>query len=147
MQILPSSVLFACTMNEVRSPMAEGIMKRFHGSRIFVDSAGVYQGKLDPMMVEVMREVGVDMSKHKPKIFDNLTDDSFDFVISLSVEAQHHADELTRYMHCEERVWNIADPTLAEGSRDARLTAYRQARDQIQRKILELFPVPEHPSF
>jgi protein-tyrosine-phosphatase len=147
MQILPSSVLFCCTMNEVRSPMAEGIMKRFHGSRIFVDSAGVYQGKLDPFMVEVMKEIGVDMSRHKPKLMENLSDDSFDFVISLSREAQHSAEDLTRFMHCDARYWEIVDATLAEGTREARLAAYRQARDQLQQRILELFPVAEHPIF
>ncbi len=127
--------------------MAEGIMKRFHGSRIFVDSAGAYEGKLDSFMVEVMKEIGVDMSGHTPKTFENLTDDSFDFVISLSREAQHCAEDLTKYMHCDARFWDIFDPTLVEGKREARLGAYRQARDQIQHKILELFPVPEHPQF
>jgi protein-tyrosine-phosphatase len=82
--ILPSSVLFCCTMNEIRSPMAEGIMKRFHGTQVFVDSAGVRQGGLDPLMVEVMAEIGVDMTRHKPKVFDNLTDDSFDMARSQS---------------------------------------------------------------
>ncbi len=127
--------------------MAEGIMKRFHGSRIFVDSAGAYQGKLDSFMVEVMKEIGVDMSRHTPKTFENLTDDSFDFVISLSPEARHCAEDLTKYMHCDARFWDIFDPTLVEGKREARLGAYRQARDQIQRQILDLFPVPEHPQF
>ncbi len=147
MQILPSSVLFCCTMNEVRSPMAEGIMKCFHGSRIFVDSAGAYQGKLNPFMVEVMKEIGVDMSRHRPKTFENLSDDSFDFVISLSPEARDCASDLTRHMHYEERFWDIFDPTLVEGAREARLGAYRQARGQLQHRILELFPVPEHPNF
>ena len=140
MNVLPSAVLFCCTMNEVRSPMAEGLMKRFHGRRVFVQSVGIHTGKLDPFMVEVMAEIGVDMRKHKPKTFDSLEDDSFDVVISLSPHAQHKAVELTRYMHCEVRRWNIFDPSLTEGTRDAQLTAYRQVRDQLQQKILELFP-------
>ncbi len=140
MNILPSSVLFCCTMNEIRSPMAEGIMKRFHGTRVFVDSAGSRQGSLDPLMVEVMAEIGVDMTRHKPKIFDNLADNSFDMAIALSPEAKHNADELTRYMHCDVRLWNITDPSLTEGTREARLAAYRQTRDQLQQKILDLFP-------
>jgi protein-tyrosine phosphatase len=142
--ILPSSVLFCCTMNEIRSPMAEGIMKRFHGTQVFVDSAGIRQGGLDPLMVEVMGEIGVDMARHKPKIFDNLTDDSFDMAIALSPEAKAAADEMTRYMSCEVRLWNIVDPSLTEGSRDARLAAYRATRDQLQHKILDLFPRGEH---
>jgi len=133
-------------MNEVRSPMAEGIMKRFHGTHVFVDSAGVYQGKLDPFMVETMKEVGVDMSRHKPKLMENISDDSFDYVISLSSEAYHQSEELTRFMHCDARLWDIFDATLAERAREARLASYRQARDQLQHKILELFPVTEHPT-
>lgn len=138
--ILPSSVLFCCTMNEIRSPMAEGIMKRFHGTQVFVDSAGVRQGGLDPLMVEVMGEIGVDMTRHKPKMFGNLTDDSFDVAIAMSPEAKAAADEMTRYMSCEVRLWNIVDPSLTEGSRDSRLAAYRATRDQLQQKILDLFP-------
>ena len=138
--ILPSSVLFCCTMNEIRSAMAEGIMKRFHGAQVFVDSAGARQGGLDPLMVEVMSEIDVDMSRHRPKTFANLTDDSFDVAIALSPEARVAADDLTRYRHCDVRLWNVADPSLGEGSRDARLAAYRQTRDEIQHKILELFP-------
>ena len=144
MQILPSAVLFCCTMNEIRSPMAEGIMKRFHGGQVFVDSVGVRQGSLDPLMVQVMSEIGVDMARHRPKIFDNLADDSFDMAIALSPEAQHAAADLTRYMHCDVRLWNITDPSLMEGSRDSRLAAYRATRDQLQQKILELFPRADH---
>ncbi len=118
-------------------------MKRFHGRRVFVDSAGVHQGKLDPFMVEVMSEIGVAMSKHAPKIFDNLADNSFDAVVSLSPEAHHKAVDLTRYMHCDVRRWNVFDPSLVEGTRDARLAAYRQVRDQLQQRILDVFPRSE----
>ena len=146
--LLPSSVLFCCTMNEVRSPMAEGIMKRFHGNRVYVDSVGTETSdRLDLLMVEVMKEVGVDMSHHHPKSFDALTDTSFDIAIALSPEAEALATDVTRYLNCDVRRWNIPDPTMAEGSRDARLSAYRQARDLIQHKILELFPVSDHPDF
>jgi len=138
--ILPSSVLFCCSMNEIRSPMAEGIMKRFHGAQVYVDSVGVHQGKLDPLMVEVMNEIGVDMKSHSPKTFDNLADASFDMAIALSQEAQVVAADMTRYMHCDVRLWGVSDPSLAEGTRARRLAAYRQTRDQLQQKILDLFP-------
>ena len=148
MQVLPSAVLFCCTMNEVRSPMAEGIMKRFHGNRVFVDSVGAKpSSNLDPLMVEVMKEIGVDMSRHKPKPFDALADNSFDMAIALSVEAHTSAEELARYIDCEVRRWNISDPTATEGSREARLAAYRQVRDELQQKILDLFPRPDHGDF
>ena len=147
MTVLPSALLFCCTMNEIRSPMAEGIMKRFHGSRVFVDSVGVHPGGLDPLMVEVMAEIGVDMSRHKPKVFEALADDSFDMVISLSPHAQHKAVELTRYMHCDVRFWNVFDPSIVEGTREARLAAYRQVRGQLQDKILDLFPRESDDAF
>ncbi|MSO73318.1 MAG: arsenate reductase ArsC [Rhodospirillaceae bacterium] len=145
--ILPSSVLFCCTMNEIRSPMAEGIMKRFHGNQVFVDSVGVRPGSLDPLMVAAMSEIGVDMSRHRPKKFDNLADESFDMAIAVSTEAKHAAADLTRYMHCDLRLWNIVDPSMTEGSREARLAAYRQTRDQLQQKILELFPHSDHMGY
>ncbi|MGE5547635.1 MAG: low molecular weight phosphatase family protein [Solirubrobacterales bacterium] len=138
---LPSAVLFCCTMNAVRSPMAEGIMKRLFGKRIYVDSVGVKAGEPDPFMVTVMDEIGVDLTKHRSKTFDELEDDSFDIVISLSPEAQHKAVELTRTNACEVEFWPTFDPTLIEGSREARLDAYRQVRDELMRRIRQRFPV------
>ncbi|MHB1207469.1 MAG: arsenate-mycothiol transferase ArsC, partial [Rhodospirillaceae bacterium] len=101
MQILPPSVLFCCTMNALRSPMAEGLMKRYHGDRVFIDSAGLKAGAPDPLMPVVMGEIGVDMARHQPKTFNGLIDDSFDMVIALSDEAWAQAEEFARYRHCE----------------------------------------------
>ena len=135
-------------MNEVRLAMAEGIMKRFHGNRVYVDSVGAHTSdRLDPLMVEVMKEIGVDMSRHWPKTFDALTDDSFDLAIALSPEAEALASDVTRYIDCDVRRWNVSDPTAVEGSRESRLAAYRQVRDQIQYKILDLFPLSDHADF
>ncbi len=136
---LPSAVLFACTHNAVRSPMAEGLLKHLHGLRVYVDSVGVRPGELDPFAVEVMEEIGINIARHRPKTFDDLEDESFDEVISLSPEAHHRAVEMTRIMACETRFWNIFDPTIVEGSRDARLAAYRQVRDQLLNRIKEHF--------
>ena len=122
-------------------------MKRFHGDRVFVDSVGVRAGKTDHFMIQVMGEIGVDMSGHQIKTFDQLDDDSFDYVISLSPEAQHKAVDLTRYMACEVLFWNTFDPTLIEGSREHRLTAYREVRDVIQTRILNIFPQAEDGAF
>ena len=143
MQILPSAVLFCCTMNELRSPMAEGLMKRYHGGRVFVDSVGVClstRSGCDPLMLEAMAEVGIDMARHRPKLLSTLTDDSFDVVIALSEEARAEAERLTRYWHCELRIWKVPDPTMTEGPRAARLAAYRQLRDDLRARILDLFP-------
>ena len=136
-----TAVLFACTQNAVRSPMAEGILKHLLGHRIFVDSVGVRPGELDPFAVQVMDEIGVDIAGHLPKGFDDLEDDSFDEVISLSPEAQHRAVDMTRVMACEVVFWNTFDPSLIEGNRESRLDAYRSVRDQLMKRIKEHFGI------
>jgi len=136
----PSSVLFACTFNSIRSPMAAAILKHLHGRRIWVDSVGVREGALDPFAVVVMDEIGIDISDHRPKSFDELEDTSYDLVVSLSPEAQHRAVELTRTMACDVEFWPIFDPTAVEGSREEMLNAYRMARDMLRRRIRERFP-------
>ena len=138
---MPSAVLFACTMNSVRSPMAESIMKFLHGARIYVDSVGVRSLDIDGYAITVMDEIGIDLSRHNAKTFDDLEDSSFDVVISLSPEAQHKAVEMTRVMACEVEFWNTFDPTIIEGNREIRLDAYRQVRDQLMAKIKERFPI------
>ncbi len=144
---LPHAVLFSCTRNSVRSPMAEGLLKHLLGHRIYVDSVGVRPLEIDPFVVEVMDELGIDLSKHRPKSFDDLEDTSYDLIVSLSPEAQHSAVELTRTMACEVEFWNTLDPSIVEGNREMRLEAYRQVRDQLMRRIeqrfaLDLKPVP-----
>ena len=142
---LPGSVLFCCTMNALRSPMAEGIFKQLHNRRIFVDSVGVRAGELDPFAVAVMDEIGIDISRHRVKTFDTLEDTSFDLIISLSPEAHHSALELTRTMACEVEFWNTFDPSIVEGSREVRLEAYRQVRNSLARRIRERFPLQAAP--
>jgi len=142
---LPGSVLFACTFNAIRSPMAEGLLKKLHGKRIFVDSVGLRAHALDPFMVTVMQELGIDLSRHHPKTFDELADTSFDVVVTLSPEAQHKAVEMTRTMACEVEYWPTFDPTLVEGSREATLVAYREVRDQLLRRLRRRFPLPSLP--
>ncbi len=142
---LPGSVLFCCTQNALRSPMAEAILKHLHGRHIYVDSAGVRAGPLDEFAVAVMDELGIDITRHKAKTFDDLEDGSFDIVISLSPEAQHRAVEMTRAMATELEFWNTFDPSVVEGSRAVRLDAYRQVRDQLMKRILQRFPLPGAP--
>ena len=143
---LPHAVLFACSQNAVRSPMAEGILKHLLGHRIYVDSTGVRAREIDGFVIEVMDEIGIDLSKHRPKSFDDLEDSSYDLIISLSPEAQHRAVELTRTMACEVEFWNTFDPTLIEGNRETRLAAYRQVRDFLMGRIEARFALDLKPN-
>ena len=142
---LPGSVLFACSHNAIRSPMAEALMKYLHGSRVYVDSVGVRPTEIDPFAVAVLDEIGIDLSRHRPKHFDDLEDDYFDLVVSLSPEAQHRAVELTRHSSCEIEFWPTMEPSLVEGSREVRLDAYRTLRDQLLARLRRRFPPPGAP--
>ena len=135
----PGSVLFACTMNAVRSPMAEAIAKHLYGRHVYVDSVGVRKREIDGFAIAVMDEIGIDLSGHRAKTFDELEDSSFDLVISLSPEAQHRAVEMTRTMSCELEFWNTLDPTIVEGNRETVLEAYRGVRDRLMAGIERRF--------
>lgn len=138
---IPGSVLFACTENALRSPMAEAMMKHLHGRQVYVDSVGVRAGALDGFAIEVMAELGLDISRHTPKAFEELEDTSFDIIVSLSPEAQHSAVELTRSSAAEIEFWPTFDPSIVDGGREARLQAYREVRDAIMEKIRERFSI------
>ena len=144
---LPGAVLFACTHNSVRSPIGEGLLKHLLGHKVYVDSVGVRPKEIDPFVVEVMDEIGIDLSRHRPKGFDDLEDTSYDLIISLSPEAQHSAVELTRTMACEVEFWHTFDPSLIEGNRETCLEGYRQIRDQLKRRIEARFALDLKPEF
>ena len=141
----PSSVLFACTMNAVRSPIAETFLKHLLGKQIYVDSVGLKRSETDGFAVAVMDELGFDLQKHKPKTFDDLEDSSFDLVITLSPEAHHKALEWSRHMATEVEYWPTFDPTIVEGDRERRLDAYREVRDALMKRIQERFPAQLRP--
>lgn len=143
---LPDAILFACGLNAVRSPMAAGIMRHLYGRFVFVDSCGVREGELDPFAVAVMDEIGIDITRHRPRSFDELEDTSFDLIVSLTPEAQHKAVDLTRTMAADVEYWPTHDPTLAEGSREQRLDAYREVRDGLMARIKERFGWRPAPS-
>jgi protein-tyrosine-phosphatase len=145
---LPDAVLFCCNFNRVRSPMAEALLKRRVGDRIFVDSCGLKRHPTNPddeemdvdaLAAEVMAQLGVDLTRHRSKTFGDLEDASFDLVISLTPEAQHRAVELARGRAAEIEYWPTHDPTLIEGSREHRLEAYRQVRDGLAARISQRF--------
>ena len=142
---LPEAVLFACTHNSVRSPMGEALLKHYLGHRIYVDSVGVRPQEVDGFVVEVMDEIGIDLSKHRSKSFEDLEDTSYDLIISLSPEAQHQSVELTRTTACDVEFWNTFDPSLVEGSRETRLQAFRAVRDQLRKRIEQRFTLDLKP--
>src|SRR3712207_3819225 len=144
---LPGAVLFACNLNRVRSPMAEALLKKHIGDRVYVDSCGTVapatagdgDDEVDPFAKTVMQELGCDLSRHNAKTFDDLEDASFDLVISLTPEAEARASELARGRAVEVEYWPTPDPTQSEGSREARLASYREVRDQLAARIAQRF--------
>jgi protein-tyrosine-phosphatase len=142
----PQAVLFACGWNAVRSPMAAALCKHLFGKSIYVGSAGVRKGELDPFAVAAMQEIDVDMGKHRPITFEELEEWeglNFDLIVTLAPEAHHRALELTRTLAADVEYWPMPDPTAIEGSREQRLDAYRGVREQLDRRIRERFGVPD----
>ena len=136
---LPGAVLFACTMNAIRSPMAAAILSYLAGRRVYVASAGLRAGIADPMLAEVMDEIGIDLSRHVPLAIADLHDTSFDLVVTLTPEAHHAILELTRTMAFDVEYWPSIDPSYVEGTREHRLDAYRALRDQLFRRVKQRF--------
>jgi len=139
---LPSSVLFMCSLNAVRSPMAAALMRRLHGARVYVESCGIRPDEhIDPFVVAVLAEMGLNVADHTPRALDEIEDPtSFDLIITLSPEAHHHAMELTRTSALSVEYWPTLDPTAVRGSREQRLAAYRLMRDDLFSRLKQRFP-------
>lgn len=138
----PQSVLFACGFNSVRSPMAESLLQSMFPQALYVKSAGVRKGEIDPFAVAVMAELGRDISTHKPITFEELEDWeglNFDLIITLSPEAHHKALELTRTLAADVEYWPTFDPTRTDGSREQKLAAYREVCDTLLARIRKRF--------
>ena len=140
---LPQSILFCCDHNAVRSPMAEGIMKKLYGTDTYVQSVGVINDlEIDGFSIAVCEEIGVELSRHRSRSFDEMErwgDDlsSFDLIVALSPASQRRALELTRLFHLTVEYWPILDPTGIGETREMKLVSYRQTRDQILNKLRE----------
>jgi protein-tyrosine-phosphatase len=140
--IKPQAVLFACGFNSVRSPMAAGLFKQMMGRGTYVASAGVRKRELDPFTAAVLEEIGIDIGKHRPMTFEELEDWeglNFDLIVTLAPEAHHKALELTRTIAAEVEYWPTSDPSAIEGTREQRLAAYREVRDQLAERIKSRF--------
>jgi protein-tyrosine-phosphatase len=138
---LPGAVLFACSMNTVRSVMAAAILRHLAGQRTYVRSAGVHAGHPDPFVTTVMDEIGIDVSQHSPNTLADLHDTSFDLIVTLSPEAHHQALELTRTMAVDVEYWPTFDATMmaGQGSREQLLAYYRDVRDKLFANIMKRF--------
>ena len=138
----PQAVLFACGFNAVRSPMAAGLFRQIVGRGTYVTSAGVRKGELDPFAVAALAEVGIDISHHRPMTFEELDDWeglNVDLIVTLAPEAHHKALDLTRTIAADVEYWPTSDPTATEGTREQRLSAYREVRDQLTERIKTRF--------
>ncbi len=140
-EALPQSLLFCCDHNAVRSPMAEGLMKQLFGTQCYVQSVGVKNDlEIDGFAIAVCQELGVELSRHRSRSFDEMEEwgedlSSFDLIVALSPASQRRALELTRYSHLVVEYWPILDPTGLGETRETKLESYRQTRDQIQNAI------------
>lgn len=149
---LPNSVLFCCDHNAIRSPMAEGIAKKLFGHRFYVQSAGVRNDmEIDGFAISVCAEIGVSLERHRSRSFDEMEEwgddlSGFDLIVALSPASQRRALELTRYYHLDVEYWPILDPSGIGQTREAKLEAYRQTRDQIVGKLIERFGRPTEAS-
>ena len=142
----PSSLLFACSQNSVRSPMAEAMAKRLYGQSSFIDSVGIRATDVDSFAAAVLDEIGIDVHRHRAKSFDDVDPESFDIIVTLSPEAHHRALEVTRNTATEVEYWPMPDPSAVEGSRETKLDAYRRTRDLILARMKARFGSPSGPS-
>ncbi|MFQ6551689.1 low molecular weight phosphatase family protein [Aestuariibius insulae] len=148
-QQLPQSVLFCCDHNSIRSPMAEGIMKKLYGTSCYIQSAGVFNDmEIDGFAVSVCEEIGVELSRHRSRSFDEMEqwgDDlsSFDMVIALSPASQRRALDLTQTHHVQVEYWPILDPSGLGDRREEKLASYRQSRDQILKRLENRWETPD----
>ena len=143
---LPSSLLFACSENSVRSPMAEALAKRLYGHRVYIDSVGVRASEVDGFAVAALDEIDIDVHRHHAKTFDDVDAASFELIVTLSPEAHHSALEFTRGTATEVEYWPMPDPSAVEGSREMRLDAYRHTRDQVLARLKARFGIPITPT-
>jgi protein-tyrosine-phosphatase len=135
----PSSILFVCGRNSIRSPMAAALAEAWFPRTFYIASAGVVPGERDPFVDAVLAEVGLEIGGHRPHSLDDLEDLGFDLAVTLSPEAHHRALELTRTNAIAVEYWPTPDPSLASGSREQILAAYRDVRERLSGRIRDRF--------
>ncbi len=129
----PIGVLFVCTHNSARSQMAEGLLRAWAGNRFDVSSAGTEAGTLRPEAVEVMREIGVDIAEHESKDLAGFIGRPFDWLVTVCDGAREACPVMPGIGNQEH--WSIEDPSSATGDHEARIAAFRAARDDLAERI------------
>ena len=126
-------VLFLCTHNSARSQMAEGLLRKMAGDRFEVSSAGTERTRVQPLAIEAMREIGIDISGHSSKTLDAFEGQTFDYVITVCDRAN---ESCPIFPGTTERIhWSFEDPTAATGTDEKRLRVFRTVRDAIQQRL------------
>ncbi|MDL2407110.1 low molecular weight phosphatase family protein [Rhizobium calliandrae] len=127
----PGAILFMCGLNTIRSPMAEAIARGMLPQGTYVASAGVRAGERNAFVDVVLDEIGLSLGRRQPRTLEELEDDFFDVIITLSPEAHHAALELTRANAIDVIYWPTIDPSATDGTREQILNAYREVRDHL----------------
>ena len=135
---MAQSVIFICNMNSVRSPMAAALMRANSTPDLRIDSAGVYEGGLDPFVEIVMKEADVSMDGHEPKSLADVNLETFGTVVALTPEAAVEARRVLGNQSIE--FWDIENPSDERGGREAIIEAYRRVRDDLAGRIKARFP-------
>lgn len=130
-------VLFVCTHNAVRSQMAEGLVNHLLGGTYEAFSAGTRPAGVHPMAVEVMREIGVDISGQRSKPLERFVHEPFDYVVTVCDSAKQSCPTFpfaSQTLH-----WNLPDPSTASGSLEERLAFFRRVRDELRELVIAAF--------
>lgn len=131
----PTSVLFVCGKNAIRSPIAELLARKLLPPNMYIASAGVQRGERDPFVDAVLNEEGLSLDNRQPRGLEELADGYFDLIITLTPLAHHTVLERMRGFSVDVEYWPTPDPTLVTGSREQIMNAYRDVRDRLKRQI------------
>jgi arsenate reductase len=128
-------VLFLCTHNSARSQMAEGFLRAMAGDRFEAGSAGTEKTSVNPLAIRAMAELGIDLSGHTSKVYDDVASEVWDFLITVCDDANERCPWVpgsVRRLH-----WSFPDPSRATGTDDERLAVFRRVRDQIRERLTD----------
>jgi arsenate reductase len=133
----PKKILFICTHNSARSHMAEGLMNALYGDRYRAFSAGTEPSAVNPHAVQVMQEIGIDISDHRSKSVDEFTDQDLDYAVTVC----DHAKETCPFFPGGRKTLHkgFQDPSSAPGTDEEKLAVFRRVRDEIRAWIEETF--------